>query len=81
VVEDLLQRLKVRYLVLPSIRSLLPMWTGKFKFQPLTLAEHQDLDGHIVSPDLSSVQLVKKVRGGCVHPCWRRQHAMTCAAQ
>lgn len=59
-VEDLLRRLNVQWLVLPSINSVLPMWTGKFHFIPLTIEEHQALQSHIVSPDFDSAQLVKK---------------------
>ncbi len=58
-------KLKVRYLVLPSIKGLLPMWVGKFKFQPLTLTEFQSLEDSIVMPDGSSVQLVKKAMFVC----------------
>lgn len=43
--------LGVQYLVLPSIRKVLPMWTSKFRFVPLTVAEHNGLEDYIVSPD------------------------------
>jgi hypothetical protein len=52
--------MKVQWMVLPSIRSLLTMWRTKFRFQPLTLEEQHHLEPHIVSPDFDSAQLVKK---------------------
>lgn len=58
--EELLRGMKVQWMVLPSIRSLLTMWRTKFRFQPLTLEEQHHLEPHIVSPDFDSAQLVKK---------------------
>ena len=52
--------LGVRYLVLPSLRRLLPMWLERFGCQPLTLAEAQALESRIVFPDTDSAQLLKK---------------------
>ena len=59
-VEERLRALGVRYLVLPSLRSLLPMWLERFGCQPLTLAEAQVLEDRIVFPDTDSAQLLKK---------------------
>lgn len=49
-VEGLLRQLSVRWLVLPSIRTVLPMWRYSFNFIPLTLEEQAALEPHIVSP-------------------------------
>jgi hypothetical protein len=49
-VEALLRKLCVRWLVLPSIRSVLAMWRYSFSFIPLTLEEQAALEPHIVSP-------------------------------
>lgn len=49
-VEALLRQLCVRWLVLPSIRTVLPMWRYSFSFIPLTLEEQAALEPHIVSP-------------------------------
>eukprot|EP00775_Hariotina_reticulata_P009984 gene9984-10139_t len=59
-VEDMLRQLRVCWLVIPSIRSVLPMWRYKLNFIPLTLEEQAALEPHIVSPDFESAQLVKK---------------------
>lgn len=37
--EDFLSSHHVRYLVLPSIKSLLPMWQGSFRFARFTMEE------------------------------------------
>lgn len=50
----------VQWLVVPSLRDLLPMWVHKFRCQPLTLAEAQALESCVVSPDPESAQLLKK---------------------
>jgi hypothetical protein len=39
--EDLLNAQHVRCLVLPSIKALLPMWQGKFRFTPFTIEEQK----------------------------------------
>lgn len=49
-VEALLRQLHVRWLVLPSIKSVLAMWRYSFSFIPLTLEEQAALEPHIVSP-------------------------------
>ena len=59
-IEERLQGLGVRYLVLPSLRGLLPLWLERFACQPLTLAEAQALESRIVFPDTESAQLLKK---------------------
>ncbi|KAF8068248.1 yippee-like protein [Scenedesmus sp. PABB004] len=59
-VEDMLRALRVRWLVLPSIRAVLPMWRYNFSFMPLTLQEAAALEQHVVTPDFESAQLVKK---------------------
>ena len=66
-IEERLQALGVRYLVLPSLRRLLPMWVERFACQPLTLAEAQALESRIVFPDTASAQLLKKAlqAAGC----------------
>jgi hypothetical protein len=46
----MLRQLQVAWLVLPSIRSVLPMWRYSFSFMPLTLEEQAALEPHIVSP-------------------------------
>lgn len=58
--EDLLASHRVRYLVLPSVKPLLPMWRGSFGFVPFTVGEQQALECHIVTPDFDSAVLVKK---------------------
>jgi hypothetical protein len=58
-VEGLLRQLSVRWLVLPSIRTVLPMWRYSFNFIPLTLEEQAALEPHIVSPgELSQLLLL-----------------------
>lgn len=42
-VEGLLLGLGVKYLVLPALKAVLPMWTNKFGFELLTEHEHQQL--------------------------------------
>ena len=37
--EDLLAAHHVRFLVLPSVKSLRPMWQGAFRFVPFTIKE------------------------------------------
>lgn len=32
---------RVRHMVLPSIKKLLPMWQGKFRFVPFTIEEQK----------------------------------------
>jgi len=49
-VDALLRQLHVRWLVLPSIKSVLAMWRYSFSFIPLTLEEQAALEPHIVSP-------------------------------
>jgi hypothetical protein len=59
----------VKHLVVPSVRSLMPMWMHKFSFVPMTLAEAEALEERIVSPDPVSAQLLKKVlEEGCDSP-------------
>jgi hypothetical protein len=43
-VEALLRQMRVRYLVLPAMKQLLPMWTRHFGYQPLTEAEAAALE-------------------------------------
>jgi hypothetical protein len=39
--EELLASHRVQRLVLPSIKALLPMWQGKFRFVPFTVQEQK----------------------------------------
>jgi hypothetical protein len=59
-VEALLRQLCVRWLVLPSIRTVLPMWRYSFSFIPLTLEEQAALEPYIVSPGKQGATLVSK---------------------
>ena len=36
--------MRVRYLVVPSVKSLVPMWRSAFGFAPLSLFEFQSLE-------------------------------------
>ena len=68
-IEERLGAAGVQWLVLPSVRALLPMWTLRFGCQPLTLAEAQALDSRIVAPDADSAQLLKKaLQRACAGP-------------
>jgi hypothetical protein len=58
--ENILTDLKVQHLVVPAMRPLLSFWTNKMGFQSVTLKECAALDERIVSPDLSSVKILKK---------------------
>ncbi len=50
----------MQYLVVPAVRGLLGFWVDKLGFEPVTLRECAALDERIVTPDLSSVKLLKK---------------------
>lgn len=39
--EEILEGLGVKYLVLPSMNEVLPMWLDKFGFEMLTEHEHE----------------------------------------
>ncbi|KAL6758250.1 hypothetical protein V8C86DRAFT_3025593 [Haematococcus lacustris] len=63
-VEELLGALGVRLLVLPSIKSVLKMWTQKFGFSLITPHEHKMLqECEIVDMDPTTTHLIKKVVG------------------
>ena len=58
--EELLSRLGVKFLVMPAVKSVSNMWIKKFFFVPASLAEYQDMDDRIVMPDADCAQLLKK---------------------
>ena len=60
VVEDILVGLRVQWLVVPSVKSLVGMWTRKFAFLDLTMLECEALEDRIVTPDTSSATMLKK---------------------
>ncbi|KAL0052496.1 hypothetical protein WJX82_003084 [Trebouxia sp. C0006] len=60
VVEDILVGLRVQWLVVPSVKSLVGMWTRKFSFIDLSMVECDALEDRIVTPDTSSATMLKK---------------------
>ena len=60
VVEDILNGLHVHWLVIPSVKSLVSMWTRKFSFVDLSVLECEALEDRIVTPDTSSATMLKK---------------------
>ncbi|KAK9809929.1 hypothetical protein WJX72_001884 [[Myrmecia] bisecta] len=60
-IEELLTSLKVRYMVVASLKEALPMWRNKFHCLPVSVAEVHALEERIVTPDFSSCQLLKKL--------------------
>ena len=60
VVEGILVGLHVQWLVVPSVKSLVGMWTCKFGFLNLSLLECEALEDRIVTPDTSSATMLKK---------------------
>ena len=60
VVEDMLRGLKVGWLVVPSVKSLVGMWMHKFCFLDLTPEESEALEDRIVTPDTASATMMKK---------------------
>lgn len=77
VVEDILTGLQVQWLVVPSVKTLVGMWTRKFGFQDLSMLECEALEDRIVTPDTSSATMLKKkiyrhVAAPCVvqHDCF-----------
>lgn len=60
VVEDILMGLQVHWLVVPSVKSLVGMWTRKFGFLDLSELECEALEDRIVTPDTSSATMLKK---------------------
>ena len=60
VTEDILRGLQVQWLVIPSVKSLVGMWTNKFGFLGLTQAESEALEDRIVTPDTTSATMLKK---------------------
>ena len=60
VTEDILRGLQVQWLVVPSVKSLVGMWTNKFGFLGLTQAESEALEDRIVTPDTASATMLKK---------------------
>jgi len=60
VVEDILVGLRVQWLVVPSVKSLVGMWTRKFSFIDLNMLEGDALEDRIVPPDTSSATMLKK---------------------
>lgn len=52
--------LQVQWLVLPSVKSLVGMWTRKFGFLDLSELECEALEDRIVTPDTSSATMLKK---------------------
>ena len=59
-VEDILMGLQVQWLVVPSVKTLVGMWTRKFGFLDLSMLECEALEDRIVTPDTSSATMLKK---------------------
>ena len=59
-VEDILLGLEVQWLVVPSVKTLVGMWTCKFGFLDLSMLECEALEDRIVTPDTSSATMLKK---------------------
>lgn len=47
-VEERLIQMRVEFLVVPSVNSVLPMWCGKFGYSKLSEAEHAMIEENIV---------------------------------
>lgn len=47
--ETMLAGMRVRYLVVPSVKTLVPMWRSAFGFTPLSLSEFQALEERCAS--------------------------------
>ena len=60
VVEDIMMGLQVQRLVVPSVKTLVGMWTRKFGFRDLSMLECEALEDRIVTPDTSSATMLKK---------------------
>lgn len=60
VTEDILRGLHVQWLIVPSVKSLVSMWTNKFCFSSLTQEESDALEDRIVTPDTTSATMLKK---------------------
>ena len=58
--EDILRGLRVHWLVVPSVKSLVGMWMRKFNFLDLTVSESDALEDRIVTPDTTSATMLKK---------------------
>ena len=52
--------MRVRFLVMPAVKSVSSMWVKNFSFVPATMAECQDMDERIVMPEADCAQLLKK---------------------
>lgn len=75
VVEDILMGLQVQWLVVPSVKTLVGMWTRKFGFLDLSILECEALEDRIVSPDTSSATMLKKKIYRHVHEARKVQNA------
>ena len=84
VVEDILTGLRVHWLVVPSVKSLVGMWTRKFNFVSLSESESEALEDRIVTPDTSSATMLKKriymsaPLYSCMFSCCNALHAVHC---
>ena len=56
----MLKEMQVMHMVVPCLSSLLPMWSQKFGYQPVTTAELDLLEDQILSMDRETTYLVKK---------------------
>lgn len=50
----------MNYLIVPSVRALLGMWTKKFHFTPLSAEECSVIEERVVAPDEGTAPLLKK---------------------
>ena len=75
VVEDILMGLQVQWLVVPSVKTLVGMWTRKFGFLDLSVLEGEALEDRIVTPDTSSATMLKKKIYRHVLEAYKVQHA------
>lgn len=58
--QAMLRKLKVEHLVLPSLPSLRRMWTRRFGFTALTIAEAAAVEPHVIMLDSTSAGLLKR---------------------
>ncbi len=73
-VEEKLKFLGVAYLVVPSIKSVLPMWKSKFGYRELKDDECHMIEKDIVAVDLETSTLVcKKLTNGLLLSCCQRR--------
>jgi hypothetical protein len=60
ILENMLEAMHVRIMLVPCVTSLLGMWVHKLGFEPVTAIERAALEDQIILLDPETVHLVKK---------------------